>query len=342
MTNKKLAKAIPLFSETVEWRQEKFRVDVFDSNDFKDLKDIKQVYGFIFDNNGEILLVRSPGNKDWSLPGGTPEEYDSNWKETLKRELLEEADVEIFDILPCCYIQNRCLDENKNGAKEGIMLRAVAFVRSIKDQTIDPAHGKINERKFIKPEDFIKFTKWGENGKVQLRLALERIKEVQKNSEIIEIIEPSEKIFKMSDKMQKRIKKILPNSKTRLIGSFAIPVCGKKEIDILIEVDNVEEASNLLEKEGFKKGLKVKNEIFFSYFEEEIQYDLHVLPQGDNHIRKVYDKVIDYFKKNEDKRIEFDNFKRSLNGLSPEEYKKRKGEYLERTVFADWLRGEKE
>lgn len=162
-----------------------------------------------------------------------------------------------------------------------------------------------------------------------------------KKDEIIEIIEPSEKIFKMSDNMQERIKKIIPNSKTRLIGSFAIPVCGKKEIDLLIEVDNVEEASNLLEKQGFKKGLKVKNEIFLSCFEEEIKYDLHVLPHGDSHIRKVYDKVINYFKENEDKRKEFDNFKRSLNGLSEEEYKKRKGEYLERTVFADWLNEKK-
>lgn len=153
----------------------------------------------------------------------------------------------------------------------------------------------------------------------------------------IQIIEPSEKIFSLSKRVQSKIKRILPESKTRLIGSFAIPVCGKKEIDILIEVNNVEEASKILSKNGFKQGPKIKTESFMTCFEEGMDCDLHVLPYEDKHIAKVYDKVINYFKENEDKRKEFDNFKRSLNGLPEEEYKRKKGEFLERTVFAEWL-----
>ncbi len=154
----------------------------------------------------------------------------------------------------------------------------------------------------------------------------------------IEIIEPSKKIFDLSNRIQDKIKKILPKSKTRLIGSFAIPICGKKEIDILVEVENVKESSKILSKNGFKQGPLIKRESFMTCLEGDIDCDLHVLPHGDDHIKKVYDKTIDYFKKNENKRKEFDELKRSLKGSSPEEYKRKKGEFLGRTVFADQLK----
>ena len=49
------------------------------------------------------------------------------------------------------------------------------------------------------------------------------------------IIEPSEEIFKIIEEYKEIISKILPTAKITLIGSFAIPMCGKEEFDLFWE-----------------------------------------------------------------------------------------------------------
>ncbi len=166
----------PIFSEVMAWNNEKFEISIFDDNNFIRLKDITQVYGFIFNEKEELLVIRLPNKKDWCLPGGTPESIDSSWKETLIREVTEEADVEIKDITPCFYSKSKPLTTNNSEVKITILLRAIAKVENVNPQTPDPAHGKLNERKFIPSSEFLKYCPWGENGKVQLDLALKMLK----------------------------------------------------------------------------------------------------------------------------------------------------------------------
>jgi 8-oxo-dGTP pyrophosphatase MutT (NUDIX family) len=154
----------------------------------------------------------------------------------------------------------------------------------------------------------------------------------------VEIVEPSKKIFNLSKKIQREVKKILPESETKLIGSFAIPICGRKEIDILVEVKDVKKAQEKLAKLGFKKGPVVRGEAFLTKFEEDMRCDLHVLEYGDKRIRKVYEKVINFFKENKEAREKYSNFRKSLAGLSESEseYKEKKSNFLAETVFAEW------
>src|SRR6266571_1170567 len=56
-----------------------------------------QVYGVVFNAEGEILLIQEKGK--WKIPGGTPE-GDETAEETLRRELIEEADVTIKELVP--------------------------------------------------------------------------------------------------------------------------------------------------------------------------------------------------------------------------------------------------
>lgn len=64
--------------------------------------DIKQVYGVVFSDEGQILL-RVEDNK-YKLTGGKPEPYYSNFEEALKREYLEELNIEIEDIYYLGYL----------------------------------------------------------------------------------------------------------------------------------------------------------------------------------------------------------------------------------------------
>jgi hypothetical protein len=166
-----------IFSEIMKWGDEEYELEIFEDNDFSKLENVKQVYGFIFDEKENILVIRLPMKEGWGLPGGTPEDSDKSWEETLKREILEEADVGIEEIRPAFYLTSKCITNKTPLGKEGIMLRAIGKVKKILPQTIDPAVGKINERNFIDSKDFLKYCPWGENGKFQLSLALKKLKE---------------------------------------------------------------------------------------------------------------------------------------------------------------------
>ena len=146
-----------------------FVVAWFDSTDFSKLKPVTQVYGICFDDKGKILIINM--GKDWLLPGGRPEKGES-FEETLKREVNEEADVEIRDINPLGY-QKVWI---KKRDKIIYQLRYFARISKIKKQTIDPARKEILERKFINPEDFLKYCPWGKIGKEIIRLAVKEYK----------------------------------------------------------------------------------------------------------------------------------------------------------------------
>ena len=63
---------------------------------------IKQVYGIVFSDNGNIVL-RIDDNK-YKLTGGKPCNSDKSLEDTLKREYLEELNIAIEDIYYLGYL----------------------------------------------------------------------------------------------------------------------------------------------------------------------------------------------------------------------------------------------
>lgn len=146
-----------------------FAVEWHDSTDFSKLKPVTQVYGICFDDKGRILIINM--GKDWLLPGGHPKKGEK-FEETLRREVIEEGDVELEDIRPLGY-QKIWIKK-----KAIYQLRYFARISKVKKQTVDPAIGKILERKFIKPSEFLKYCPWGKIGKEIIRLAVKEYKKL--------------------------------------------------------------------------------------------------------------------------------------------------------------------
>ena len=130
-----------------------FELTWHDNIDFSKLKPVTQVYGVCFNKKGEILIINTTGN--WQLPGGTPEKGEG-WEDTLIREVKEEADVEIKNIVPLGY--QKVYHKEKNSIS--YQLRFLATISKINKQTIDPAEGKIPRRKFVNPENFFNYCHW--------------------------------------------------------------------------------------------------------------------------------------------------------------------------------------
>ncbi len=154
----------------IAWKGKTYNCEWCDNTDFENLDNVKGVAAFIFDNNKNLCVVRLKSKGYWTLIGGGVEKQDKNYEETLIREALEEADLDIKDIQRLGYITI-----HYQGKEKDKQLRFIARVNKINPLTIDPAENDINEVEFINPKDFEEYTQWGENGIFQLNKALEKL-----------------------------------------------------------------------------------------------------------------------------------------------------------------------
>ncbi len=145
------------------------------SEDLSLFKPFYQVYGILFNQAGEILLIQEKGK--WKIPGGTPEGEETD-VDTLKRELVEEADISVSKIIPLGA--QRVDYPNNPNKKEGDLyyqLRYICLVDELLPQTPDPDTGITNPRKYIPADQITEYVKWGEAGNAMFRDAITLFKD---------------------------------------------------------------------------------------------------------------------------------------------------------------------
>jgi ADP-ribose pyrophosphatase YjhB (NUDIX family) len=131
------------------------------TNDVEQYQPITQVYGIIFNSKREILICREKEDGEWQIPGGHPEKGE-NVVQTLERELLEEVDVTIKDIIP---LGTQEVSFPDNPEKPTIyQVRCIASLDKLLPQTPDPANGNVWERKFVPAEKVTNYVKWRVSG----------------------------------------------------------------------------------------------------------------------------------------------------------------------------------
>lgn len=157
---------------TIKWQDKNYNLEWFDDINFEKLSNVTQCYCFIFDEKNKLCIVKFSFKNNWTLPGGTPEKYDKNFEETIKREIDEEADLKIKNLKRVGYLK---VNSEKNPKDFIYQTRFVAKVDKINKQTIDPAENEIPKRKFISIKDFEKYTHWGNDGQFQLKKALKKL-----------------------------------------------------------------------------------------------------------------------------------------------------------------------
>jgi ADP-ribose pyrophosphatase YjhB (NUDIX family) len=127
---------------------------------FYDFNPITQCYGIIINPQREVLLGRQKGAVDWVLPGGKPENKETPL-ETLKRELIEEVDVEIVKAEELGLQKAFDVGNEDNAVYQA---RFIITEYELKDPTPDPDGGVLWERKFFPYTEVNKLLKWGITG----------------------------------------------------------------------------------------------------------------------------------------------------------------------------------
>lgn len=132
---------------------------------------VKQVYGIVFSDDGRILLRIE--DEKYKLTGGKPESNEL-FEETLRREYLEELNLELADVYYLGYLLINETDGNKYA-----QVRMIARVRDIHKNHIDPATGKMYGRELVTMDSVKDYLNYAdEAGNKMLDDAISQAKEI--------------------------------------------------------------------------------------------------------------------------------------------------------------------
>lgn len=138
--------------------------------------EVRQVYAVVFNTEGKVLLKieNKNGKKYYGLAGGTPEPFDKNRLETLKREYLEEVNTTLKE--PIYYLGYQYVDE-ENGIVPYAQIRMTAMIDKIGIKKPDPDNGVIYDRVLVEPKKAIELLNWGDIGEKIITKAVKTAKE---------------------------------------------------------------------------------------------------------------------------------------------------------------------
>lgn len=157
------------------WEGQTIKVEYTDVDDFSSLNIelCKQVYAMAFVDD-TIIIVKDSKTGRWGLIGGGHEKGETI-EETLRRELKEEANMEVISWAPIGYQKVISEDGSYN-----YQLRCCCLVKPFGAFIEDP-DGDVTEIKFIKPLDYKQYFDWEEIGERIINRGIELHKKLKAN-----------------------------------------------------------------------------------------------------------------------------------------------------------------
>lgn len=143
--------------------------------------EVTQVYGIVFSSDGKVLLRLEDNN--YKLTGGHPEKMDNSFEDTLKREFMEEVNIELDDIKYLGYLEIN--EDNKKYAQ----VRMIARIKKVNELRPDLDNGKIYKRFLADRKNVKKYLNYPE---------------LAGNKMIDDAIEMANEVYKFSDGLEER------------------------------------------------------------------------------------------------------------------------------------------
>ncbi|MEU3306036.1 NUDIX hydrolase [Nocardiopsis sp. NPDC006832] len=129
---------------------------------------VTQVYGYVFDDLGRVVVLYDEEPGAWNLPGGTPEpEIDQGSVATLEREVWEEVQVRFDDAVYLGYQSVSEADERPLRAQ----LRMAARLVAVGERAPDPDNGRVHIRRRCSLPETERLLDWGAPAREQFKRA---------------------------------------------------------------------------------------------------------------------------------------------------------------------------
>ena len=146
------------------------------------------------------------------------------------------------------------------------------------------------------------------------------------------VIDPSAEILTLQEKMVREVSDLLPTSHVEVVGSMAVPMAGRPELDILVISEDISADSEILSQNEYKQGPVVNETSFLKKMIDDVEVAIQIM-SADNKMVGIHRNLIDKLRSDEDLKKRYEEFKHTLSGLSKEEYKKQKSEWLEKNIL---------
>ncbi|HEX7724569.1 MAG TPA: GrpB family protein [Candidatus Paceibacterota bacterium] len=143
----------------------------------------------------------------------------------------------------------------------------------------------------------------------------------------IHIIDPSPDILVLQVQTVVDMVILVPSAAVEAVGSMAVPVCGKNEIDIMVVSDDVAGISAMLVNNGYRQGPIEKGISYLNKYVGETEVAVQVIPNGHKMI-EIHRVILHRLQSDQGLRDRYAAFKRTLDGLPSDEYKTRKSEWI--------------
>ena len=146
------------------------------------------------------------------------------------------------------------------------------------------------------------------------------------------VIEPNIEIQVLQERLLSELTNLLPNSHIELVGAMAIPMIGRPEIDIMIISKDIENDSFKLVDEGYIQGPVEKGISYLKRMRDNIEIGIQIM-SPDNNMISIHRNIILKLREDESLRIKYEEFKKTLSGLSRDEYKKQKSAWIKENLI---------
>lgn len=150
----------------------------------------------------------------------------------------------------------------------------------------------------------------------------------------VKIIEPNQEIIDTQKSVVKKLKNIFSEAQVEAVGSMAVPMTGRSEIDIMVIVNKKDIAliADTLISWGYGKWPIIDGIAYFRKFEEDVEVGVQVLSPNHKMI-VIHRKILEKLRIDEKLRYDYSKFKKTLNGLQEDDYKKQKSEWIKENIL---------